>query len=89
MARLHDEYLVVEQIDHSAAPFVEFSHLMLDGEVCLVYGELTFVDGEVECGVHGDEDETENDGDDEVPYLSNKLVSMLSSGGGLEWPKAL
>lgn len=57
MARLYAEYLMVEQIDHSAAAFAEFSHLMLDGEVCPVDGELTFVDGNVECSVHGDETE--------------------------------
>lgn len=71
MARLYDEYLVVEQIDHSAAAFVEFSRFMLDGKVCPVDGELTFDDGEVECSVHGDEDETEEEEDDDhgVPYL--------------------
>lgn len=38
MARLYNEYLVVEQIDHSTAAFAEFSPLMLDGEVCPVNG---------------------------------------------------
>ncbi|ESU34278.1 hypothetical protein G3A_01940 [Bacillus sp. 17376] len=72
MARLYQEFLIVEQIDHSSAVFVEFSHSRMDGEVCPVGGELNFVDGTVECSVHGDndsEDEEEENKDSEVPFL--------------------
>ncbi|MGV2939577.1 Tfp pilus assembly protein FimT/FimU [Mesobacillus sp. LC4] len=72
MARLYGEYLNIEQVEHSSAVFTQFSHSMLDGDVCPVGGELYYVDGEVECSVHGDhesgdgEEETDGGG---VPFL--------------------
>ena len=53
MARLYGEYLDIEQVEHSSAAFVQFSQSMLDGDVCPVGGELNYVDGIVECSVHG------------------------------------
>ena len=54
MARLYQNFLVVEQVDHSPAVFVEFSHLRMDREVCPAGGELTFVGGEIKCNLRGD-----------------------------------
>jgi hypothetical protein len=46
----------------------------MDGGVCPVGGELTYVDGQVECSIHKDEEDDENnededEGDDWVPFL--------------------
>lgn len=72
MARLYQDFLTIEELEHSSAAFVEFSHTRLDGEVCPVGGELTYVDGAVECSVHGDhgnEDEEDDGNDGGVPFL--------------------
>lgn len=73
MARIYGEYLDIEQVEHSSAVFTEFSHTMMDGEVCPVGGELTYVDGVVECSVHGDheslDEEDEGNDDGGVPFL--------------------
>lgn len=41
MARLYERFLVIEEIEHSSAAFVEFSHTRMDGVVYPVGGELT------------------------------------------------
>lgn len=73
MARLYGEFLDIEQVEHSSAAFVEFSHTRMDGEVCPVGGELIYVDGVVECSVHEDHDsedeEVEDYDDGGVPFL--------------------
>jgi hypothetical protein len=67
MARLYDELLVVEQVEHSTAAFVKFSHTSINGEVCPAGGELIYVDGVVECSVHEDHDseDEEDEGKDD------------------------
>ncbi|WP_226086143.1 type IV pilin protein [Mesobacillus sp. S13] len=70
MARLYGQFLNIEQIEHSSAAFTQFSHSMLDGDVCAVGGELTYADRTVECSVHGNHG-SEDEGDDGggVPFL--------------------
>lgn len=67
MARVYGDYLDIEQVDHSAAVFVQFANTRIDGEVCPVGGELSFVDGVVECSVHGDDGGGSDGGG--VPFL--------------------
>ena len=73
MARLYGEFLDIEQVEHSSVIFNRFSHSMLDGDVCPVGGEVTYMDGVVECSVHGDHESEgeEDEGNDEggVPFL--------------------
>lgn len=69
MARLYGEYLDIKQVEHSSTVFVQFSHSMIDGDVCPVGGELTFIDGVVECSVHGGEEDQGEDDDGGVPFL--------------------
>ncbi|WP_209437854.1 type II secretion system protein [Mesobacillus selenatarsenatis] len=73
MARLYGEFLDIEQVEHSSVAFTQFSLSMLDGDVCPVGGELTYVDGTVECSVHGDhesgDEEDEGNDDGGVPFL--------------------
>jgi hypothetical protein len=69
VSRQYEQYMDFEQVDHSPVVFEEFLR-EIDGDVCPVDDELSFVDGHVKCSVHSDGDEDEDDvNDDGVPYL--------------------
>lgn len=57
--------LIVANKVHSTAAFNEFL-LSYGDKICPVGGEISYVDGDVECSVHSENDE---DKEDEVPYL--------------------
>ncbi|MEW8970784.1 MAG: prepilin-type N-terminal cleavage/methylation domain-containing protein [Mesobacillus sp.] len=73
LARLYEDFLAVEEIEHNSAAFIQFTHTRMDGEVCPVGGELIYIDGVVECSVHGDheseDEEDEGNDDGGVPFL--------------------
>jgi hypothetical protein len=53
-------------MDHSDAMFNEFL-TEFGSELCPVGGVVTYTDGHVECSVHGEEEDSGDDGG--VPYL--------------------
>ncbi|RIW36059.1 type II secretion system protein [Bacillus salacetis] len=70
--QLEKEYhqdLVLNEVEHSDLRFT--SYLVKFGEVCPVTGDITYVDGHVECSEHGDSAEPGEDdsGDEGVPFL--------------------
>ncbi|WP_252183441.1 type II secretion system protein [Rossellomorea vietnamensis] len=73
--QLEKEYhqdLILNEVEHSDFRFT--SYLVKFGEVCPVTGDITYVDGHVECIEHGDsaesgEEEEDDSGDNGVPFL--------------------
>ncbi|EKN62767.1 hypothetical protein P9E76_11825 [Schinkia azotoformans] len=62
-------HLIVESKVHTSTAFKEFL-LAFGNKICPVDGEISYVNGKVECSVHSVSAEDSNDGDDgEVPYL--------------------
>ncbi|AST93641.1 hypothetical protein BC6307_21420 [Sutcliffiella cohnii] len=66
----YERILVLEGVDHQEAKFEQFL-LEYDQEICPVGGIVTYVEGEVECSVHGDngKNHEEDENVDEVPFL--------------------
>ncbi|MBW3110304.1 type II secretion system GspH family protein [Bacillus sp. MCCB 382] len=70
LEKQYGAHLTLVDADHSDAVFNDF--LTENGsELCPVGGVITYLDGVVECSVHGEDiDEEEDSGDDGgVPYL--------------------
>lgn len=62
-------HLIVVSKVHTSTAFNEFL-LGYGDEICTVGGEISYVDGKVECSVHSVSDEDSEEGKDgEVPYL--------------------
>ncbi|MBN8193793.1 type II secretion system protein [Bacillus sp. NTK074B] len=63
-------HLALEDVEHSDVVFHPFL-MEFGSELCPVGGMITYTDGHVECSVHGEEvDEEEDSGDDGgVPYF--------------------
>jgi hypothetical protein len=69
LERMYETHLTLETIEHSDTTFTQF--LQKYGEkICPDHGDITYVDGKVECSVHYRDDGKENDDDDgSVPFL--------------------
>lgn len=66
LGRLYDAELMYENKNHSDLVFEQFI-LGQDGVVCPSEGNVTYVDGEVICNVHCNEEE--NSDGEEIPIL--------------------
>lgn len=60
----------MEDVEHSEVLFGRYL-TQFGSEVCPVGGEISYSDGHVDCSVHGEEVEEEEDSGDDggVPYL--------------------
>jgi hypothetical protein len=61
-------HLALEGVEHSDMVFTSFL-IEFGFEVCPVGGVVTFLDGHVDCSVHSDEEDQEEDDSGGVPYL--------------------
>ncbi|MGD6991127.1 prepilin-type N-terminal cleavage/methylation domain-containing protein [Sutcliffiella horikoshii] len=66
VGKIYHQELALEDKDHSDVEFTSFL-LKHDDYVCPINGTYQYIDGEVECSVHGEVEETEDEGD--VPFL--------------------
>ena len=69
LEKIYETHIVTENIDHSETVFQDFKSNNMDGEICPDKGEIRYIDNEVECSVHPNHDELEEDDNREVPYL--------------------
>ena len=58
LEKKYEAHLALNGVGHSAGLFADFLHDNGD-EVCLDDGEFQYVDGEVKCSIHSDEDNDE------------------------------
>lgn len=63
--KLYEGWLEMNEINHSDLAFEEFMNNFYSGE-CPVGGIYSYVDGEVECSVHGEPAEEE---ESTIPFL--------------------
>ncbi|MEW9109064.1 MAG: prepilin-type N-terminal cleavage/methylation domain-containing protein [Cytobacillus gottheilii] len=68
LEKKYEAHLALNGVGHSAVLFVDFLHDN-EGELCLDGGELQFVDGEVKCSIHSDEENGEEENEGGVPFL--------------------
>lgn len=62
-------HLNIENKVHTVTAFNEFC-LSYGDEICIVGGQISFVDGKVECSIHSESGaDSGDDEEDEVPYL--------------------
>ena len=69
--RMYETYLVIENVDHTDMRFSQYLNDNVENTGSL-HGELSYVDGRVQCSVHSNEvDPSENDQEEEVgvPFL--------------------
>ncbi|MGD6776275.1 type IV pilin protein [Sutcliffiella horikoshii] len=66
VGKIYHQELALEDKGHSDVEFTSFL-LKHDEYVCPGDGTYQYIDGEVECSVHGEVEETEDEGD--VPFL--------------------
>jgi prepilin-type N-terminal cleavage/methylation domain-containing protein len=66
----YGRHLLLEDVEHRDVVFSSFL-TEFGSEVCPVGGVVSYSDGHVDCSVHGEEVDEEEDsgGDDGVPYL--------------------
>jgi len=67
VSRWYHDHLVLGGVEHSDVLFLQF--LEHFSNTCPIGGNYGFVDGEVVCDLHGDEDVEESDEDESVPFL--------------------
>jgi prepilin-type N-terminal cleavage/methylation domain-containing protein len=69
LERMYDAYLILEDIEHIDFMFVQY--LQEYGKnICPDHGDISYVDGKVQCNVHTKGDDAESDDDDEsIPFL--------------------
>lgn len=64
LVRMDGIYLISENLDHTESVFLQYLD-QYDKDICPDHGEISYVNGKVQCSVHSLEDEE----DGEVPYL--------------------
>ncbi|WP_409228215.1 type IV pilin protein [Gudongella sp. SC589] len=73
LERYYNGYLDSEGLEHTSSLFDRVMIEYFDGkDICPKKGTISFTEGNVTCGVHIEEDQTDQDGQgdlDEVPYL--------------------
>ena len=66
--RMYETYLVMEELEHSDVIFIEY--LYENGEnICPDHGDITYLDGKVQCSKHDRDNGSESDDDGDVPFL--------------------
>ncbi len=75
LERMYELYLETEGLDHSDVLFKSFLN-DYSKNTCPSHGEITYINGEVRCSVHIDEESIESDDEDDngledgsVPFL--------------------
>jgi prepilin-type N-terminal cleavage/methylation domain-containing protein len=69
LERMYEVYLFSENFAHTDSVFLQYID-EYDKAICPVHGEISYVDGEVQCSIHTSEDESNSDEEEgEVPYL--------------------
>ncbi|WP_080843895.1 prepilin-type N-terminal cleavage/methylation domain-containing protein [Cytobacillus gottheilii] len=68
LEKKYEAHLALHEVGHSDVLFADFLHDN-DSEVCLDDGEFRYVDGEVKCSIHSDEENDEEENEGGVPFL--------------------
>jgi prepilin-type N-terminal cleavage/methylation domain-containing protein len=73
LERFYNVYLDSEELEHKASLFDRITIEYFDGkDICPKKGIISFVEGNLTCSIHMEEDQTDQDDQDngeEVPYL--------------------
>jgi len=70
LERMYETYLILEGTDHTDVVFAQY--LQEYGEnICPDHGDISYVDGKVQCSIHTEEDDNDSDDKDDgsVPFL--------------------
>lgn len=63
----YKRHLSLYEVDHSQVIFEEFVRVNMDGVICPEDGLIVYEEGEIECSVHTDSDDS--DDQEDVPFL--------------------
>ena len=65
---MYDIYLASSNVENSNVVFREYMQVS-GGSVCPLHGEMNYIDGQIECSIHGSPDQENDTYDEEPPYL--------------------
>lgn len=69
LERIYESYLILEDLEHTDAIFHQYK-LEYGQDICPEHGELSYINGKIQCKIHNRGDATENyDDDGSVPFL--------------------